>query len=81
MLTFKEKKLHNNKVALEAIKEIHNSLTLWVEGLEVEGIDLDNLGVANMDQGYFVEHINNGIQRLAKKSQDATDIMNSRIKK
>ena len=81
MLTFKEKKLHNNKVALEAIKEIHNSLTLWVEGLEVEGVDLDNLGVANMDQGYFVEHINNGIQRLAKKSQHATDIMNSRIKK
>lgn len=81
MKTFKEKKDHNNKVALEAIKEIHNSLTLWVEGLEVEGIDLDNLGVANMDQGYFVEHINNGIQRLAKKSQDATDIMNSRIKK
>lgn len=81
MLTFKEKKDHNNKVALEAIKEIHKSLTLWVEGLEVEGVDLDNLGIADMDQGYFVEHINNGIQRLAKKSQDATDIMNSRIKK
>lgn len=81
MLTFKEKKDHNNKVALKAIKEIHKSLTLWVEGLEVEGVDLDNLGIADMDQGYFVEHINNGIQRLAKKSQDATDIMNSRIKK
>ena len=81
MLTFKEKKLHNNKVALEAIKEIHNSLTLWFEGLEVEGLDPDNLGIANMDQGYFVEHINNSIQRLAMKCQNSTDIMNSRIKK
>lgn len=81
MLTFKEKKDHNNKVEFIAIEQITNAMNLFHDMLDLEDIVFNEITEDYMDQGYFVEHVNNMIQMLAKKSQDATEIMKSRIKK